>query len=192
MASRILDDALKKAETARDKEEKVQRDRDLAWEKRVRDWKSNEEALSGEKRALSVEIFAWANGFTQTPEYKRIVDFLDGYIRFQEGYVTIFGSGWGHELPQYSENPERPSLHSPPYHSEILLGRDGTLTYKYGYKWMPGSETALRSAEELASNLSHAYLKELHAAINSDKVQERIAKELQLFEKTACFRPRKR
>lgn len=158
----VLDKEFKNYKTRKRVETSKEKQEDLAWKKKLTDFKANELKLLPKKIELYKNILAWRNKFIKSKQFKKVFHERDECV--------IFWNGWAHELPRFG---------GPGCWSRLYLEETGKLRYWAGYKWMPtGPEIVFTDNLKNAEEFTYKYLEELDISIKTGKVYKTIAEEL--------------
>jgi len=160
----LIDSALSNLKTKKEIQQKEDKLRNEKEKKRLEDLIILENEFAPMKQKFFDEIIQWKNDFIKTDKFREIYKNIGSFD------LTIFGSGWGHEIPCCNDFG---------CWSKIDLKRKGNLIYLSGYKWM-----GIRNEFDLEKNIeifSSIYMKKFYEHITSGKVYESIASQIKTF-----------
>lgn len=123
---------------------------------------ANEKSLFSAKIKLSREIFAWAQEFRQTWEYKTLQkiaakEATQSFV-LEKDELQIYAAGrWGHKRERYPGTGQW---------SRVYITKGGTFAYVPGYKWHGAKDKLdFDTPQELAKGISYDYLSALHKSV---------------------------
>jgi len=160
-----IDKLISKIESKKRKEAQAVAKEDKESEEEFQKLLKHEKAKHNEKIELLNKITNWANEFSSSQRFKKIMKIMDCY----NDLIIFYYSKYGHIDDILIEYVGR--------WARIVIHKNGKLEYKSGYKWM-GFRVCFYLNKKNLEKIKYKFLKELWEHIDSGKIYDTIEDEI--------------